>query len=242
MTIAARNVAVTAPESIVERVYERVKAMSVGYELKPGERVNEVEIARRLGASRTPLREALNRLSAEGLLRFVPGKGYFCRDLDVDEVLQLYELRKTIEVAAVRLAIERATDEEIDALLAFLSQTGPAPGLRSTVELVDLDETFHERLLAMSGNRQMLRVLENINARIRFVRWIDMHRGDRRKTQAEHRDVLRALKRRDTATCVALLEKHIDRRQDQITAALKECYARIYLSRVRDGDGRFLTS
>jgi DNA-binding GntR family transcriptional regulator len=229
--IAARNVAATSSDSIGERVYERVKTMTVAYELKPGERVNEVEIARRLGASRTPLREALNRLSAEGLLRFVPGKGYFCRDLDVDEVFQLYELRKTIEVAAVRLAVERAPDEDIDALLAFLAQTGPDPGTRSTGELVDLDEAFHERLLAMSGNRQMLRVLTNVNARIRFVRWGDMDRGDRRKTQVEHRDVLRALKRRDITTCVALLEKHIDRRQDEITAALKEGYAQIYMPR-----------
>jgi DNA-binding GntR family transcriptional regulator len=231
---AARNVAATPPDSVVARVYERVKAMAVGYELKPGERVNEVEIARRLGASRTPLREALNRLSAEGLLRCSPGKGYFCRDLDVDEVFQLYELRKTIEAAAVRLAVARARDEDIDALLAFLAGTGPDPGNRSTAGLVELDETFHERLIAMSGNRQMLRVLENVNARIRFVRWIDMDRGDRRKTQVEHADVLRALKRRDATRCVALLEKHIDRRQDEISAALKEGYAQIYMPRVAD--------
>lgn len=231
MKIASHAVRGTASDSTVERVYERVKAMAVAYELKPGERVNEVEVARRLGASRTPLREALNRLSAEGLLRSVPGKGYYCRDLDVDEVFQLYELRKTIEVAAVRLAVERARNEDIDALVAFLAQTGPDPGGRSTGELVDLDETFHERLLAMSGNRQMQRVLQNVNARIRFVRWIDMHRGDRRKTQLEHADLLRALKRRDAAKCVALLEKHIDRRQDEITAALKEGYAQIYMPR-----------
>jgi DNA-binding GntR family transcriptional regulator len=231
MKIAARSVPGAAPDSIVGRVYERVKAMAVAYELKPGERLNEVEIARRLGASRTPLREALNRLSAEGLLRFEPGKGYFCRDLEVDEIFQLYELRKTIEVAAVRLAAERARDEDIDALLGFLAETGPDPGSRTTFELVHLDETFHERLLAMSGNLQMLRVLANVNARIRFVRWIDMDRRDRRKTQTEHRDVLRALKRRDIGACVALLEKHIDRRVDDVTAALKEGYAQIYMLR-----------
>jgi DNA-binding GntR family transcriptional regulator len=231
MKIAARSAAAVSADSVVERVYERVKAMAVAYELKPGERVNEVEIARKLGASRTPLREALNRLSAEGLLRFTPGKGYFCRDLEVDEIFQLYELRKTIEIAAARLAVERATDEDIDALLAFLAGTGPDPGSRTTFELVHLDEAFHERLLAMSGNQQMLRVLANVNARIRFVRWIDMDRRDRRKTQLEHREVLRALKRRDAGACVALLERHIDRRVDDITAALKEGYAQIYMLR-----------
>jgi len=217
-------------ESVVERVYDRLKAMAVGYEFKPGERLNEGALSRSLGASRTPLREALNRLKTEGLLRFSPGKGYFCRDLDVHEIFYLYELRKAIEVAAVRLAVKRAKDEDIDELLAFLDSTGPDPGSRSIVELVELDETFHQRLLGMSGNVEMLRVLENINARIRFVRWIDMDRGNRSSTQTEHRQALLGLKQRDEAVCAAVLEKHIDRRLDQITSALKEGYAQIYMS------------
>jgi DNA-binding GntR family transcriptional regulator len=191
--------------------------------------LEQVELSRTLGASRTPLREALNRLSVEGLLRFVPGKGYFCRDLDVHEVFHLYELRKVIEVAALHLAVERARDADIESLLAFLGETGLDPGERSVVDLVLLDEMFHERLLTMSGNVQMLRVLANVNARIRFVRWIDMERADRRKTQMEHRNVQLGLKRRDLARCTTILERHIDRRLDAITSALKEGYAQIYL-------------
>ena len=113
-----------ANDSIVERVYDQLKAMAIGYEFKPGERLNEGELARSLGVSRTPLREALNRLNTESLLRFVPGKGFFCRDLDVHEIFSLYEVRKAIEVAAIRLAIQRAKDEDIDDLLAFLDSTG----------------------------------------------------------------------------------------------------------------------
>lgn len=216
-------------DSVVDRVYEQLKAMAVSYELKPGERLNEGGIAKRLGVSRTPLREALNRLNTEGFLRFAPGKGFFCRELDAQEIFDLYELRKTLEVSAARLAIGRAKDADIDALAAFLDRTGPDPGERSTVELVELDEVFHEGLMAMSGNAEMLRVLRNVNARIRFVRWIDMDRINRSKTQAEHRAVLQSLKARDEATCIELLEKHIDRRLDQITAAIKEGYAQIYM-------------
>lgn len=219
----------SSSDSVVERVYEQLKAMAVSYEFKPGERLNEGDIAKRLGVSRTPLREALNRLNTEGFLRFTPGKGFFCRELDAHEIFDLYELRKSIEVASVRLAIARARDEDIDALLAFLDATGPDPGERSTVEQVELDETFHERLMAMSNNAEMLRVLRNVNARIRFVRWIDMDRLNRPTTQAEHRAVLVGLKARDEATCAALLEKHIDRRLDQITSAIKEGYAQIYM-------------
>ena len=224
-------------DSVVDRVYEQLKTMSVSYELKPGERLNEGELAKRLGVSRTPLREALNRLNTEGFLRFTPGKGFFCRELDAHEIFDLYELRKSIEVASVRLAVKRAKDEEIDALLAFLDATGPDPGDRSSIELVELDETFHERLMAMSDNAEMLRVLRNVNARIRFVRWIDMDSINRSNTQAEHRAVLHALKGRDEGTCVYVLERHIDRRLDTITSAIKEGYAQIYMPAARSTAG-----
>ena len=220
-------------DSVVDRVYEQLKAMTVSYQLKPGERLNEGELAKRLGVSRTPLREALNRLNTEGFLRSSPGKGFFCRELNAHEIFDLYELRKSIEVAAVRLAVKRAKDEDIAALLAFLDATGPDPGERSSVELVRLDETFHERLMTMSGNTEMLRVLRNVNARIRFVRWIDMDRINRTSTQAEHRAVLQALQARDERACVSVLERHIDRRLDTITSAIKEGYAQIYMPAVR---------
>lgn len=219
----------TVSDSTVERVYNQLRDMAIRYDFKPGERINEVALAKRLEVSRTPLREALNRLSIEELLRFEAGRGFFCRDLDVQQIYSLYELRKAIETAAIRLSVQRANDHDIDQALDFLNATGPEPGERSIAELVELDEAFHERVLAMSGNLEMLRVLRNVNARIRFVRWIDMKRTDRPKTQSEHRQVLQALKARDEQTCVALLEKHIDRRVDQITSAIREGYAQIYM-------------
>src|SRR6201987_5023726 len=219
-----------ASDSIVDRVYEQLKAMAVSFEFKPGERLNEGELAKRLGGSRTPLREALNRLKNEGFLRFTPGRGFFGRELDAHEIFDLYELRKSIEVASVRLAVKRAKDEDIDALLAFLDATGPDPGERSSIELVELDETFHERLMAMSDNAEMLRVLRNVNARIRFVRWIDMDRINRANTQAEHRAVVLGLKARDEITCVSVLDKHIDRRLDRITKPIEGGCAEIYMA------------
>ncbi|MCW5235686.1 GntR family transcriptional regulator [Verminephrobacter eiseniae] len=217
--------------SIADRVYDQVRSMAIGYAIKPGERLNEGELARQLGVSRTPLREALNRLNTEGLMRMVPGKGFYCRNLDVHEIFSLYELRKAIEVAAIGLALVRAKEGDIDELLAFLDATGPDAAGRSTDQLVALDEQFHERLMAMSGNFEMVRVLRNVNARIHIVRWTDMARGDRRVTQNEHRQTLLALKARDGPGCARLLERHIDRRMDQITSALKEGCAQIYMPR-----------
>src|SRR5258708_13430458 len=107
-------------ESPVERVYEQLKALAVSFEMPPGDRVNEIEIAQRLGVSRTPLREALNRLTADGFLTMTPGKGFLRRPLDPTEIFDLYELRVRLETSAVELAVARASDSDIDAIRAFL--------------------------------------------------------------------------------------------------------------------------
>jgi len=99
--------------SVVDKVYDELKAMAINYALRPGERLNEIELSKRLGVSRTPLREALNRLSTEGFLRFIPGRGFYCRELNPKEIFDLFELRKAIEISGVRLSTHRAKAERI---------------------------------------------------------------------------------------------------------------------------------
>ena len=216
-------------QSSVDRVQQHLRAMAVAYAFKPGERINEGVLAQSLGVSRTPVREALNRLCVEGLLEVRAGRGFFCRGLNAKDIFDLYQLRAAIESAGVRLTVERIDSDAIRRLEAFLRETGPEVGDRSTAELVRLDEEFHERLMEMSGNAEMLRVLKNVNDRIHFVRWIHMDDHDRPMTQREHRQILRALRKRDAAAAVAILAKHIDRRLGEITAAIREGYSRIYM-------------
>ncbi len=220
--------------SSVDRVQQHLRAMAVAYAFKPGERINEGALARSLGVSRTPIREALNRLSIEGLLEVRAGRGFFCRGLNAKEIFDLYQLRAAIESAGLRLTVERIDTDSIRRLETFLRETGPDAGDRSTVELVQLDEEVHERLMEMSGNAEMLRVLKNVNDRIHFVRGIHMDDGDRPITQREHLQVLRALRKRDATTAVDILANHIDRRLGEITAAIREGYSRIYMGETLD--------
>jgi len=99
--------------------------MAVSFDLKPDERINESELAERLGASRTPLREALNRLVAEGLLVYRSRKGFFCRPLQPKLIFDLYEARLAVEKEAVRLACERATADDVAALRTSLESVRP---------------------------------------------------------------------------------------------------------------------
>ena len=218
-------------KSSVERIYGTVRHMAARFELKPGERINESALAKALGASRTPLREALNRLVAEGFVTFRDGQGFSCRSLTPHEIIDLYEARLALESEIVRLASERAEPEAIEALGRFLDETGPGADGRSIEDLVGLDERFHLGLAELAGNRELVRLLDNNNARIRFVRWIDME--DRRTTtQGEHRKILDAIAQRDGEAASAAIRRHISRRGEEITASVKEGYSRLYVPTV----------
>lgn len=221
------HVAIKQPNR-AETLYQSVKEMAIAFTFKPGEKINEAELARQLGASRTPLREALNRLVAEGFLVSIQGRGFFCRDLKSREMFELYQFRTILEGAAVRLACEQATEQEVEDLASFLERTGPAEGGRSSQDLVALDEYFHEQLMALSRNGQMIATLQNINARIRYFRWVDMD-SRRQDTQCEHRAILAALTARDAELAFVHMSGHISRRLDQITAAVKESFSRLNL-------------
>lgn len=224
---------VEAHVSTVEHVYNELKRMAVRFELLPDTRLNEVELAASLGISRTPLREALNRLTSDGFLKFVPGKGFFRHPLDVKEIFDLYEMRQTLEMGAARLAVARATDDRIKLLKSFVAESARERPDSSLDDLIGLDETFHEELAKLSGNDEILQTLRRINERIRFVRWINMENGRRRYTQAEHLDIIDAVAARDADRVCALLQQHIDGRLEQITLAVREGYAHIYTARGR---------
>src|SRR5690606_38970510 len=140
---------------------EKLREMVISYEIKPGERLNEVALAERLGVSRTPVREALHFLARDGFLAEA-GRGYVRRPLNLKEMIDLYETREVLEVACLQLAAGRSSPQRLDALEAFLAESrAKSPDLPVT-ELVSLDETFHRMLAEMSGNHELQRILDNV--------------------------------------------------------------------------------
>lgn len=202
--------------------------MAGTYRLPPERRINEVELARKLGVSRTPLREALGRLASEGFLVATMNKGYHVKALDPARILSLYEFRATVEVGCLQLVCERASDEELKELRAFALRSRDEPGEDvQAVRLLSLDEEFHERLATLSGNEEFVGALRLINERVRFVRWIDMQ-NRRSGTQDEHLAIVAHLQERAGTAAAALMRQHIHRRLDQITEVIRAGYAEIY--------------
>lgn len=216
-------------EGRVETLYNRLKERAVNFQIRPGERINEVAVARELDASRTPLREALNRLVSERLVEFRPGQGFFCRELDAQTIFDLYQLRAVIETAAVRRACVRASDAGIVALKRTLLSGGLQTAGLTIREVTERDEAFHLGLARLSGNDEMADTLGRINERIRFVRWVDMARRVG-TTKGEHMAIMTALEARDADRAAAVLQTHIERRMDEITAAVSEGFSNIFMA------------
>ena len=219
----------------VDRLYHDLRQMAADFAFKPGERINETVLSRSLGASRTPLREALNRLVAEGFLTFQPGKGFFCRALDPDRIVALYELRVAIECEAVRLAALRASDHAIAAIVAYLDRIEPDYArVSDPLALLRMDERFHVGLAELAGNDEISHQLDTLNGRIRFVRTMDLAslaraRRDGPGSLSAHRNIVVALARRDEAAAAQAMRSHIERRRDQANAAVRDAFATLYM-------------
>jgi len=210
-------------------VYDRIKAMATTFRLRPGERVNELELARQLGVSRTPVREALNRIAAEGFLVATPNRGYTVRPLDAQQLMDLYEYRATVELGVVRLVCARASDQALAELARSVEDSrDEVDHDAQALRLLSRDEAFHEHLASLAGNPEFLRSVRSLNERIRFPRWIDL-KARRNKTCNDHADLVRALQSRDAAVVQALMSQHIDKHLDHVIELTRAGYAEIYM-------------
>lgn len=214
-----------------ERAYQVIRKMLVEFRLKPEERINEVQLSRSLGVSRTPIREALNRLASEGFVSLTPNRGFFVRSLSTEGLLDLYELRSIIECAAFRLMCERAGDEQIGQLRSYWDAIVEGYREQPPDLILAEDEGFHLLIAELSGNPEIVAQLNSINARIRFIRRIQIeHRTHDPAQVAAHSAIVDAAVRRDIEGGVDLLRNHIELTISATQQALKDALLKVFVS------------
>lgn len=178
--------------------------------LASGERLNEVELAVRLGISRGPLREALHRLAAEGLITIVSHRGSFVRSFTVDDLQQLYEAREILEVSAARLAAVRRSDQEVAALEEMLRQS--ARSLDSGNASDPFEKDFHVALVSATRNEVLTDHVVELLGQLRLARARSGHHPARtRAAYEEHVDIARAVIDGDAETAAARMAEHLQR-------------------------------
>lgn len=198
------------PVSLADQAYQHVKQLIFHFALMPGDRFSESELAQRVAVSRTPLRQALQRLEREGFLHVMPKIGWQVAPLDFDTFDQLYDLRVLIECHAAQ---QLAAAEPREGLRALADNwLVPAGEREADAERVgELDEQFHALLVAAAGNREMSRVHREITERIRIIRRLDFTKPARiEATYDEHARILRTVTRRRGDEAARLLRAHIE--------------------------------
>lgn len=176
-----------------------------------GERIVEADLARRMGISRAPVREAARRLESSGLLVARPRHGFAVRDFTLQQVDDLYQVRIELELMGARLACRQASDAGCDALLASVDQmVAQAPQL-SRARRVAVDLGFHQQLCALSGNAYLLKLFQNLRHELQlFLALSEDSYSDPAWLAESHRPIALALQRRDEAGLLQALQHHLD--------------------------------
>ena len=200
----------TGAPSLADRAYGQIKQMIFDFVLLPGDRFSESDLVDRLQVSRTPLRQALQRLQREGFLLVFPKSGWQVAPLNFEVFDQLYDLRVLLETHAIAKLCEA---EERPVLKALADTWLVAEAERHPVQaMVDrMDEEFHSALVSATGNEEMARVHDDITERIRIIRRLDFTKPARvQVTYDEHARIIRAISRRRTDEAQRLLRAHIE--------------------------------
>jgi DNA-binding GntR family transcriptional regulator len=204
---------VTRGLTSAERALATLRDLIMGGELAPGARLGEVELAERLGVSRTPVREALSRLAAEGLVEIAPNRGARVATWTVAELEGVFDLRSVLEPQLTAHAVPNATAADVDELddLARRMHEVGTPGPRQDLDaLVPLNRAFHDRLVALAAHPTLATALAAaIHPPIVRRNFLTYDEASLRRSLAHHGEIVAALRAGDPEWARAVMTSHI---------------------------------
>ncbi len=200
------------------QIFEVLKKRIINLELKPGDPIIEKDLVEEFGVSRTPVREALIKLSQIGLVETRPRVGTFVTQVDLKQVKDSYEVKKTLEGLASELAATRATKEEIDELFKIIERFAHYDIVKDYKLCIEDDQKFHRIIRQASRNDMLIEVLEVINTRTaRFLQSIEYVINDDEMFNDSLNKMANAIRDRDAALSKKVTEEHTKDFVDQMS-------------------------
>ena len=190
------------------QVKERLLEAILDGRYPPGARIVETRVARELGTSQAPVREALRDLEALGVVETSAFRGARVRRPSAAELLEAFAIRAELESLGARLAITRLTEEDLDELAGYVAEMQRAAEADDTLAEATADASFHGRVVELAGNATLERVWRTLEPFSRTYITIVAPGADRRRIADEHMPVLDALRRRDPELVVEVLHHH----------------------------------
>jgi DNA-binding GntR family transcriptional regulator len=198
-----------ASVSLADRAYHAIRDMIVSLELRPGAVIDERRLMQQLGIGRTPIREALRTLAQEGLVEVYPRRGMFVTSVEIHDLASLAEVRSVLESSAARLAAERATDEDRDAVAALLDELEQHEALGQR-QLMALDERIHRQVYRAAHNPFLESSLERYYVLALRIWYLALDQA-RELEQAvlDHREILEAIRDGEADRAEGAMRRHV---------------------------------
>ncbi len=199
------------PRALYEEVAELLRQRIFNRELEPGSWIDELKLAEAYGISRTPLREALKVLAAEGLVTMKVRRGAYVTEVSEKDLTDVYHLLGLLESDAAGVVAERASDAELAELAVLHAEleAAAAPGKVDRVHFFEVNERFHMRLLAIADNRWRDQMVVDLRKVMKLNRHNSLLKSGRiAESLKEHRAVMAAIRARDPADAMARMQQH----------------------------------
>ncbi|WP_132243272.1 GntR family transcriptional regulator [Marinisporobacter balticus] len=192
-------------------VFENLRNAILNGDLKPSERLMEVQIAEQLGVSRTPVREAIRKLELEGLVIMVARKGAYVADVSIKDILDVLEVRSVLEGLAASLAAERMAEEELEKLELISYHFKRCLESGDTDGMIEKDMQFHDAILYSTRNAKLIQISQGLQEqvqRFRITYFVEYNQS--KEVLSEHQQILESIANRDAEKAQKAAQHHIE--------------------------------
>lgn len=209
-----------------EQVTHRLRQMLVEGRIAPGAKLNERELCEELSVSRTPLREAIKTLAAEGLVELLPNRGAIALQLGEADILNTFEVMAGLEGLSGELAAQRIDEDALNEIKAMHFEMKAAYTRRDLSNYYRLNAAIHRAINAAAGNPVLTTTYNQVNARLQALRFRSNQDGEKwARAMEEHDQMVAALEKRDGAALRAVLVAHLDHKREVVAEQLRAAAA-----------------
>lgn len=202
-------------------IFEALREAIIIGELKPGERLMEIQLSEKMGVSRTPVREAIRKLELEGFVDMIPRRGAQVADLSNKQIADVLEVRASLDGLATQLATLRISPDEFDALKTVQAQFRTFVEKENIPGAIKKDTEFHDIIYTASRNQRLVTMLNNLREQVhRFRVMYIKDIVSLRTLVSEHEEIVNAIETKDINLGIAAAQKHIHNQENSIISAI----------------------
>ena len=209
-------------QNLPEAIFQKLRSLLVEGKIAPGSKLNERELAESLHVSRTPIREAIRRLAAEGLVELITNRGAIALQLNLEDVVHTFDVIAQLEGFSGELAANNISDAALSELEALQYEMMASYARRDLSSYYKLNLRIHHLINQAANNPILTRLFSQVNARIEALRFRSNQDGVKwEKAVEEHQEMLNALKARDSARMRKIMISHVQNKRDVVLQLLQ---------------------